>query len=99
MKCTLVLASLFISGVAAFAPSAKVTQSLSTALYSLNGWVPDENEFAYGLPGAISPFGEGFDPAGIAGRESLETMKTFRESEVTHGRVAMLAGTFHTVTE
>ena len=32
---------------------------------SLNGWVPDESKFAYGLPGSLDPVPE-FDPAGFA---------------------------------
>jgi hypothetical protein len=94
MKCTLALASLFVSWATAFVPSAQTTQSSSTALNVLNGWLPDADKFTYGLPGATSPFREGFDPFGITERESFETLKTFRESEVTHGRVAMLAGTY-----
>lgn len=93
MKFTLPLAFLFFSGATAFAPAAKTTQS--TALHALNGWEPDGNKFTYGLPGAVAPFEKGFDPFGIAGREDVGTLKTFRESEVTHGRVAMLAGTFN----
>lgn len=89
MKFTLSLAFLFFSGATAFAPAAKTTQS--TALHALNGWEPDGNKFTYGLPGAVAPFEKGFDPFGIAGREDVGTLKTFRESEVTHGRVAMLA--------
>ena len=58
----------------------------------MNGFTPDESKFCYGLPGKSAPFGGGFDPFGISTREDYETVKTFRESEVTHGRVAMLAG-------
>ena len=46
--------------------------------------------FAYGLPGALDPVGD-FDPAGFTERASLEEMKMYREAEVTHGRVSMLA--------
>ena len=46
--------------------------------------------FAYGLPGALDPVGN-FDPAGFTERASLEEMKMYREAEVTHGRVSMLA--------
>lgn len=93
MKFTAALICLAISGTAAFTTSTTTTQS--TAVYSsLNGWEPNEKKFAAGLPGAVAPFGKGFDPFGIADRESFATIKTFRESEVTHGRVAMLAGTF-----
>ena len=73
-------------------PSAsKSTVALSA---QMNGWTPSESEFAYGLPGKVAPFTGGFDPFNIASRSSLDEMKTFRESEVTHGRVAMLAGAY-----
>jgi len=56
----------------------------------LNGWTPDEDAFAWGLPGSLAPVGE-FDPAGFADGCSLNEMKRYREAEVTHGRVAMLS--------
>lgn len=51
-------------------------------------------DYAASLPGA--PFGmaaEGkyFDPAGLATKQDPETIKTWREAELKHGRVAMLA--------
>ncbi|CAN0440965.1 unnamed protein product, partial [Hapterophycus canaliculatus] len=51
-------------------------------------------DYAASLPGA--PFGmaaEGkyFDPAGLATRQDPETIKKWREAELKHGRVAMLA--------
>lgn len=54
------------------------------------GWVPDESKFAWGLPGTLDPV-ENFDPLGFANDCDLLTMKRYREAEVTHGRVAMLA--------
>ena len=49
-----------------------------------------KKEFAYGLPGGANILGE-FDPAGfLEGKDKLEVYK-FREAELTHGRVAMLA--------
>merc|ERR1719439_495761 len=56
----------------------------------LNGWVPDANAFAYGLPGSLDPV-PGFDPAGFCEGKSVDEVKMLREAEVTHGRVAMLA--------
>jgi light-harvesting complex I chlorophyll a/b binding protein 1 len=79
----------FAGSAAAFAPS-KVTKT-TTALNSLNGWVPDANKFAYGLPGALPPFEDGFDPLGFAAQADLETIKYYREAELQHGRAAMLA--------
>jgi light-harvesting complex I chlorophyll a/b binding protein 1 len=52
--------------------------------------VPDQSEFAWGLPGTLDPV-PFFDPAGFATDASLEDIKMYREAEVTHGRVSMLA--------
>merc|ERR1719149_95134 len=41
--------------------------------------------------GATAPFEEGFDPLGFASRASAEDLFKFREAELKHGRVAMLA--------
>lgn len=57
----------------------------------INGWVPDENAFCYGLPGALPPMGD-FDPIGFARKGTpLNDIRRNREAEVMHGRVAMLA--------
>jgi hypothetical protein len=42
------------------------------------------------IPGAISPTGL-FDPLGFAAKADEATLKRYREAELTHGRVAMLA--------
>jgi hypothetical protein len=60
-------------------------------LKAINGWTPDESKFAFGLPGAIDPIPEGFDPLGFAEGADLDQMKKYREAETQHGRVAMLA--------
>ena len=73
----LVIASL-IGSAAAFAP-APVAKS-STAI----------NFSADDLPGALPPMGF-FDPLGFATDADEATLKKYREAEVTHGRVAMLA--------
>ena len=52
--------------------------------------MPNENEFAYGLPGSLDPLPD-FDPSGFTTGKTLGQVKMLRESEVTHGRVAMLA--------
>ena len=49
-----------------------------------------QQEFCFGLPGAIAPAGE-FDPAGLLRDRSKAEVYRWRESELTHGRVAMLA--------
>merc|ERR1719434_36792 len=46
--------------------------------------------FCYGLPGNVGPAGD-FDPAGfLEGKSELEVNR-YREAELTHGRVGMLA--------
>jgi Chlorophyll A-B binding protein len=42
------------------------------------------------LPGALAPMGF-FDPLGFAEKADENTLKRYREAELTHGRVAMLA--------
>jgi hypothetical protein len=81
---------LVVSGASAFAPHSKVAKSTSTALNALNGWVPDSNSFAYGLPGTTSPVAD-FDPFGLIKDSPLLQVKQYREAETQHGRVAMLA--------
>merc|ERR1719240_148617 len=48
------------------------------------------SEFCYGLPGAIAPAGE-FDPANLLDGLDKDTVMRYREAELTHGRVGMLA--------
>merc|ERR1712032_367856 len=42
------------------------------------------------MPGALPPMGF-FDPLGFAEKADEDTLKRYREAEITHGRVAMLA--------
>jgi hypothetical protein len=56
----------------------------------VNGWTADASKFCAGLPGSSLPFKD-FDPLGLMDGMSVEEIKRYRESEVTHGRVAMLA--------
>jgi hypothetical protein len=61
-------------------------------------FTPDANAFAYGLPGSIDPVGN-FDPLGFCEGKDFETIKQYREAELQHGRVAMLAAIGMLVTE
>jgi len=56
----------------------------------INGWVPDASLPCYGLPGATSPLGF-FDPVGFTSDMDLNGVKRYREAEIMHGRVAMMA--------
>jgi hypothetical protein len=49
-----------------------------------------ETEFCYGLPGNIAPMGN-FDPANLSANQPKEEVMRWREAEITHGRVGMLA--------
>ena len=57
---------------------------------TLNGWTPDAKKPCFGLPGAIPPLGY-FDPMGFCKNRNLVGVKRFREAEIIHGRIAMLA--------
>merc|ERR1712174_44464 len=58
----------------------------------------DPAKFCLGLPGALAPMGE-FDPLGFTKDLSVQEIKRYREAEVTHGRVAMLATVGYLVAE
>merc|ERR1711907_703352 len=56
--------------------------------------IPDEDKpltERLGGVGVSKPFPEGFDPLGFASRADAQQMVKFREAELKHGRVAMLA--------
>ena len=57
---------------------------------AINGWVPDDKLPCFGLPGTVAPLGF-FDPLGLTKGLDLDEVKRFREAEVMHGRVAMMA--------
>jgi len=65
---------------------------------TVNGWTADPNKFCAGLPGAVAPLGE-FDPLGFTKDLPVQEIKRYREAEVTHGRVAMLATLGYLVAE
>jgi len=65
---------------------------------TINGWTADPTKFCAGLPGAVAPLGN-FDPLGFSKNLPLQEIKRYREAEVTHGRVAMLATLGYLVAE
>eukprot|EP00984_Skeletonema_dohrnii_P004817 scaffold1694_cov122-Skeletonema_dohrnii-CCMP3373.AAC.7 len=75
----LALISALAGSAAAFAPAQTGARSTSLNAFS-----------AEDLPGALAPMGF-FDPLGFAEKADEATLKRYREAEVTHGRVAMLA--------
>ena len=76
MKLTLI--STLFASAAAFAPS-KVAQSTSALSASLDG-----------VPGSLAPMGI-FDPLGLADKATPALLARYREAELAHGRVSMLA--------
>jgi len=95
-----VLAAAALTTASAFLAASPKQAIISTHLHAadLNGWIPDESKFAFGLPGTLEP-AEDFDPFGFADGADLQQMKGYREAETTHGRVAMLAVIGFLVTE
>jgi hypothetical protein len=49
-----------------------------------------KGEFCYGLPGSLPPF-ENFDPFNFLDGKTFEQVRTWREAELAHCRVGMLA--------
>jgi light-harvesting complex I chlorophyll a/b binding protein 1 len=69
---------------------ADVAPEMTKEWPKVNGWVADPSKFCAGLPGSTSPMGQ-FDPLELTSDMSIYEIKRYRESEVTHGRVSMLA--------
>lgn len=71
----LAIATLLAGSAAAFAPApvAKTTSAMSAFTVDT-------------IPGALAPVGL-FDPLGFAEKANEETLKRYREAELTHGRV------------
>jgi hypothetical protein len=103
MKITVTVAAFttMMGFASAFAPNARSNAATSLRMADaapdmpkeypkVNGWVADPSKFCAGLPGSTAPLGQ-FDPLGLTKDMSIEEIKRYRESEVTHGRVAMLA--------
>lgn len=105
MKLSLAILALCASTSAAFAPSVSQRTSVSLresldptesmsevegAVKEAAPKVSDPFDSPRDLAGVVAPTGF-FDPAGFAARADAGTMKRYREAEVTHGRVGMMA--------
>lgn len=71
-----------VGSASAFAP-VSTNYKGSTSALQVSGLLKD-------LPGALPPVGV-WDPLGFSDRADEATLKRYREAEITHGRVAMLA--------
>jgi hypothetical protein len=96
MKTAFILATVAASATA-FAPSSlkavktsALSMSETPAFPTINGWTADPKAFCAGLPGSSAPVVD-YDPGGFMDSMSVGEIKRYRESEVTHGRVGMLA--------
>ncbi len=78
MKISAAIA-LLASSASAFAPAGKQQTKTSLSAFTVDN-----------IPGAIAPTGI-FDPLGLADKADEMTLKRYREAELTHGRVSMLA--------
>ena len=85
---TLALATSAAALVAPAAPKASTKLDVATLKN------PSSTEFAYGLPGNFNALGGeelNFDPAGFLEGKTEVEVNRYRECELTHGRVGMLA--------
>ena len=94
----------------AFAGSAvgasKVSPQMQFGGFGKKAATPAKPAFAYGLPGNFNALGGGevvpggiWDPAGFTKGKSELEVNRYREAELTHGRVSMLAATGFIVQE
>merc|ERR1719199_8806 len=78
-------------GSFAFAPvSVPAGSRVHAQMVALGDKAKNDAAFAYGLPGNIAPAGN-FDPANLLEGTSKEEVYRWREAELAHGRVGMLA--------
>jgi hypothetical protein len=70
---------------------AKVAEKLPKSAMIEGRQLPTTTDGDIGIYGAIAPFENVFDPLGLSRRIPWEDLKRYREAELTHGRVCMLA--------
>merc|ERR1712086_1125441 len=88
MKTTATIAFSLATSAQAFVPSGVIRHQSSVSQSSVS--MTSGSEYARSLPGALAPVNF-FDPLGLSDDKSVAEIKRYREAEVTHGRVAMLA--------
>ena len=75
--------------VSSIATTALMRAPIAPKMQASPSLTPATSEWVNSLPGVTAPFGV-FDPAGLA-PETQEEFMLFREAELAHGRVAMMA--------
>ncbi|GAX14211.1 hypothetical protein FisN_20Hh166 [Fistulifera solaris] len=81
---------LTLSAIALLASSASAFNAFSPKKAAAPAAVAAPSFSVDEIPGALPPVGI-FDPLGLAAKADANTLKRYREAELTHGRVAMLA--------
>lgn len=81
LPCSSLIVAVVVAVACAFTPAARMASRPASAL---------KMSFAEDLPGKTGPLGF-FDPAGFSQRVSDGEVIKYREAELKHGRVAMLA--------
>jgi len=79
-----------LSCVAAAKPKANVRGNVAAKATS-SGKSASARDYAMTLPGITEPFPDMFDPANLLETATVSDVRRWREAELTHGRVAMLA--------
>mmetsp|Transcript_54531 Transcript_54531/g.118909 ORF Transcript_54531/g.118909 Transcript_54531/m.118909 type:complete len:231 (-) Transcript_54531:167-859(-) len=74
-----------IAASAAFTPGPQLNRAPAPSMVTAS-----KSDFCYGLPGNIAPAGN-FDPANLLEGTPKKEVYRWREAELTHGRVGMLA--------
>ena len=74
-----IIPALLAASASAFVPASVQRQSTAINAFTIDN-----------IPGALAPVGY-FDPLGFGEKANEATLKRYREAELTHGRVAMLA--------
>lgn len=84
MKLSIATLALSFTSVAAFGSPGKKAAAPAAPV------VADVFDTPEDLPGVLDPVGF-FDPLGFAAKADNKTLRRYREAELTHGRVSMLA--------
>merc|ERR1711966_156888 len=96
MALSMAASSTFNAGLARLSRSAgsntQARRALTVRAAATEPATPEDTaSYVKTLPGITAPFGDVFDPLNITSTSTIAEMRRYREAELTHGRVAMLA--------